>query len=173
MTKHVFGIAAAAGLMAATFMMQTRAADGPGVDAKKAFETMKSLAGEWKVTSSEGPPSKIVYKVTSNGSTVMETYFPGTDHEMVSMYHLDGDDLRMTHYCAVGNQPRVKLDRKTSTPTELRFLFDGGSNLDPAKDMHMHEGRIFIRDAGRIETEWDGYQDGKKSGTHKFQLVRM
>jgi hypothetical protein len=138
-----------------------------GIEPKAAFETLKGLAGEWK-----GEGQTVVYKVTANGSTVMETLFPGTAHEMISMYHLDGDTLRMTHYCASGNQPRTKLDAKASSPEKLVFVFDGGTNFDPAKDAHMHEGRITIKSAKEIETEWDGFQGGKKAGTHKFALKR-
>ena len=70
-------------------------------------------------------------KVTAAGSAVHETIFPGTGHEMVSMYHADGKDLIMTHYCALGNQPRMKLDPKSSVDKgEFRFKFAGGSNID-------------------------------------------
>ena len=61
---------------------------------------------------------------------------PGTDHEMVSVYHADGKDVVMTHYCAFGNQPKMKLD-PASKDNELKFVFAGGTNLDPAKDTHM------------------------------------
>ena len=85
----------------------------------------------------------VVYKLTGGGSAgIVETQFPGSDHEMVSVYHLDGDDLRMTHYCVAGNQPHVKLDRANSKPDQLIFVFDGGTNLDPHKDMHIHGVKI-------------------------------
>ena len=42
----------------------------------------------------------IEFRVTSAGSVVQETMFPGSDHEMVNMYSVDGDKLLMTHYCA-------------------------------------------------------------------------
>lgn len=148
-------------------------ADGAGIEAKAAFERLKSLAGEWTFEASGGKQTaKVVYRVTSNGSVVMETLFAGTDHEMVSMYHVDGSALRMTHYCAAGNQPRMKLDAKASSPDLLIFDFDGGTNLDPAKDMHMHSGRIRFLDGGRVEAEWDGYNNGKKVGSHKLSMKR-
>lgn len=143
-----------------------RAADG--ADPKLAFASLKALAGEWS-----GPDGKKVeYKVTAGGSVVQETLFPGQPHEMVSMYHLDGDTLRMTHYCGAGNQPRTKFDPKNSTAEHLVFLFDGGTNLDPARDAHMHEGRITIKDKTHIETEWDGYEKGKKAGSHKVSWTK-
>jgi len=149
------------------------AADGAKVEAKEAFTKLKSLAGEWTGEAEKGQPAnKIVYRLISNGSVVMETLFPNTDHEMVTMYMLDGDDLRMTHYCAAGNQPRMKLDAKASTPDKLEFIFDGGSNLDPAKDMHMHAGRITFKDKNHIVSEWDAYSGGKKMGSNSFVLSR-
>jgi hypothetical protein len=177
MTSFARAACAAAGLLGILIAVPVLAADGPGVEPKAAFARLKSLAGEWTVDAKDhghaapGASMKIVYKVTSSGSVVMETYFPGTDHEMVSMYHMDGGDLRMTHYCAVGNQPKLKLDTKASTPDQLVFAFEGGTNLDPAKDMHMHSGKISFRD-GRVETAWDGYKDGKKTGTHTFVLSK-
>ncbi len=49
---------------------------------------------------------------------------------MINMYHLDGDDLVLTHYCAGGNQPHMKLDRASATSGKLQFDFIGGTNLD-------------------------------------------
>lgn len=177
MTRSLRALCAAAGLLGIPLAAPARAADKPGVDARAAFATLKSLAGEWKadVTHEKGHAGaehglKVVYRVTANGSAVLETIFPGTDHEMVTMYHLDGDDLRLTHYCAAGNQPRLKLDRKASTADHYEFAFDGGTNLDPARDMHMHAGRMDVHD-GRIVSEWDGYKDGKKIGTNRFVLT--
>jgi hypothetical protein len=103
----------------------------------------------------------------------MQTQFPGSDHEMVSMYYVDGDKLVLTHYCAVGNQPRLELDRKVSKPNELRFVFAGGTNLNADKDMHIHSLRTVIKDKGHIEEEWDAYQEGKKIATEKFTMSRQ
>ena len=36
----------------------------------------------------------------------------------------------------------------------------------------MHCGRIVFKDKDHIESEWDGYADGKKSETKKFVLSR-
>ena len=83
---------------------------------------------------------------------------------MVSVYHLDGDDLRLTHYCAVGNQPRLKLDRASSTPDKLIFVFDGGTNLDPAKDMHIHGMIMTFEKEGEVKSALGGQRGRKKVG---------
>jgi len=83
----------------------------------------------------------VTYRLASGGSVVEETLFPGTPHEMISMYHVVDGELVLTHYCAMANQPRMRLDRKASAPERLVFAFDGGTNFDPAKDTHGHSGR--------------------------------
>jgi len=160
----VFGVLTVTGVFAA---------DEPKVDAKTALAKLKGLAGEWVNEAAPGDPSqKIVYRVISNGTVVMETLFPNTTHEMVSMYMIDGDELRMTHYCASGNQPKLKVDFKISSADKLEFAFEGGTNLDASKDMHMHSGRIVFKDKNHMETEWDGYLGGKKTGSQRFSMQR-
>jgi hypothetical protein len=144
--------------------------DKPAKNAR--FEQLKKLAGEWYAADDKGNPTGSpvsVFRVISGGSAVQETIFPGQGHEMVTVYHLDGPDLVLTHYCALGNQPRLKLDPK-SPPNQLRFQFVGGSNLDPAKDMHMHEGTITIIDDDHIEWAWQGYANGKPAEGHQVAL---
>lgn len=176
MTRKAFAVAISVGLLVAVGGWKTFGADAKGVGARSAFARLKGLAGDWKAREvMEGHPAQegtVTYRVTSGGSVVMETLFAGTGHEMVSMYHLDGDDLRLTHYCAAQNQPHLKLDRAASTPDALVFAFDGGTNFDPSKDFHMHSGRIVFRGAGRVESEWDGYKGREKMHTAKFVLTR-
>ena len=155
-----------------------------GVNAKAAFERIKTLVGTWKCNIFDAPKAEghdqkhsaeasVIYKLTGAGSALVETQFPGSDHEMVSVYHLDGDDLRMTHYCAAGNQPRVKLDRTKSTPKHLVFVFDGGTNLDAQKDMHIHGLQITFHDDGKITSAWEAFSGGKSAGTTSFILSKQ
>ena len=141
-----------------------KAADGAAAN----LERMKKLAGTWVEADKDGKPTdKVVsvVKVTAGGSAVQETIFPGQAMEMVSIYHLDKGDLVMTHYCMLGNQPRMKADAK-SPANQIRFLFDGGSNFDPKKDMHMHEGTLTFIDADHIEFSGQAWVDGKPATDH-------
>jgi hypothetical protein len=90
---------------------------------------------------------------------------------MMSVYHLDGDELRMTHYCAAGNQPHLRLDRASSTPFRLVFVFDGGSNFDPGKDMHMHGMTLTFEKDGVVKAAWEAYAEGRPAGTTTFHLT--
>jgi hypothetical protein len=148
----------------------------PAANTHPGFERLKKLAGTWVEADKDGKPTdKVVsvIKVTAGGSTVHETLFPGTHMEMVSVYHRDGADLVMTHYCMLGNQPRMKADPKAPA-NQLHFQFAGGTNLDPAKDMHMHEGTVTFIDDDHIEVQGVGWVDGKPAPDHcvKLKLVR-
>ena len=141
-----------------------------------AFERMKKMAGTWVMADKDGKPSDqvvSVVKVTAAGSAVHETLFPGQAHEMVSVYTRDGADLVMTHYCSLGNQPRMKADPK-SPVGQIHFRFAGGSNLNPAKDKHMHEATLTFVDDDHVEIAgvcWDGGKPADGPGCN-MKLVR-
>jgi hypothetical protein len=144
--------------------------------ARAQFERIKGLAGEWSGAFGEGAEAgtgETRFRVTAGGSTVEETLFPGTPHEMITMYHLDGGQLVLTHYCAAQNQPRMvarsgAADRDAKT---IRFDFAGLGNGDPTRDGHMHEAEITI-DGNSLKTAWTFYQDGKPAEVARFDLKR-
>src|SRR5215471_4872411 len=140
------------------------------------LEKMKKLAGTWVVADKDGKPTDQVasiINVTAGGSAVHETLFPGQPHEMVSVYTVEGSDLIMTHYCVLGNQPRMKAD-PNSPPNQIVFRFIGGGNLDPKKDKHMHEGTLTIVDDDHIELNGCAWENGEpaKDQCCGFKLVR-
>ena len=141
-----------------------------------AFEKLKSLAGTWVEVDAVGKPTDKVFsvvRVTAGGSAVHETIFPGGDMEMISVYHMDDEDLLMTHYCMLGNQPRMKAD-PASPANMIRWQFVGGTNLDPAKDAHMHSSIVTFIDNDHMEIAGEAWQDGKPCPDHcgTVKLVR-
>jgi len=140
------------------------------------FEKMKFLVGTWVAADSEGKPTEqvvSVIKLTAGGSAVHETHFPGQDMEMVSVYTPDGDGVLMTHYCMLGNQPRMKATPKAGDK-QLNWEFVGGGNLDVKKDKHMHSGVLTIVDADHLELQGCGWEGGEpaKEMCHGMKLVR-
>ncbi len=140
------------------------------------LEKFKQLAGEWEGKETEGlhegQKLHVKYKVTAGGSAVVETLFPGTEQEMVTVIHTDGDDLVLTHYCMLGNQPHMKVDGKTKLSDTFAFKFTGASNLKSDKDMHMHDATYTFVDKDTLKTEWTHYMDGKPGGKVMFELKR-
>jgi hypothetical protein len=151
------------------------AANAPGaaVAEKKAdgFDRLKSLVGEWDGTSNEGKPVHISYSLTSAGSALMESIDPGTEHSMITMYHRDGQKLMMTHYCAAGNQPRMKAGDLSADGRTLSFTYVDATNLAKAADPHMVKLVLTLPDNDHLTQEWTFRTDGKDSPT-VFQLAR-
>ncbi|MEM9404795.1 MAG: hypothetical protein AAGA81_02040 [Acidobacteriota bacterium] len=144
-------------------------------DAASAFEALKSFEGEWKSTPVGGDESRastVVYKVSANGSSVIKTYGPGTKYEMFSVFHMDGDELLMTHYCAVGNQPKMRF-RPSDKPGEIYFEFAGGTNFDPAKDGHAHEGSTQVTGTDTQESMAISHREGEAQPPRYSKLVRV
>ena len=134
----------------------------PAPPTNAGLEKMKKLAGTWLLADKDGKPTDQVasiIKVTAGGSAIHETLFPGQPHEMISVYTVEGGDLVMTHYCVLGNQPRMKADPK-SPANQIVWRFAGGANLDPKKDKHMHEATLTIVDDNRLEINGVGWENG-------------
>ena len=110
-------------------------------------------------TGSEASTEAVIdYKVTSNGSAVVETLFPGTPHEMISVYHDNHNGkLTMTHYCAFGNQPKLDLVKLESG--QLDFELSPSSDI-PAGEDHMHSLKIAIED-NKLTQTWTCEKSGK------------
>jgi hypothetical protein len=139
-----------------------------------AFEQFKQIAGTWEgkeVEGRMGTDVRAVYRVTSGGSAVVETLFPNSDHEMVTVIHPDGDDLLLTHYCMVGNQPQMKASGR-SDAKEVAFKFVRATNLKSADDMHMHDVTYTFVDNDTLRSRWTHYHGGKPAGTVVFELKR-
>lgn len=142
----------------------------------KALAMLKSLAGDWKSVKPDAHAAgevAVSYKLVGGGSTVVETLYPGSDHEMISMYHLDGDKLVMTHYCALGNQPKMRGEFDKKKANLLHMKFAGGTNFDPQKDAHIHEAQIEFVSKDRLRSEWVLFDGGRKDHSKKFDLVRI
>ncbi|KAA5542123.1 hypothetical protein FYK55_15045 [Roseiconus nitratireducens] len=125
--------------------------------------TLTKLVGTWVAADDKNQPTDqvvSVIKLTAGGSVLHETLFPGQDQEMVSIYTVDGEDVVMTHYCMLGNQPRMKASGQ-STDNTIKWAFAGGSNLDPAKDKHMHGATLTILDPDHIKIEGVAWDNGK------------
>lgn len=139
------------------------------------FEKIKALAGEWEVA--KGPAESgahggtVTFKVTAGGSAVLETMFGGTDHEMITLYYLNGDELELTHYCMLQNRPQMKADKK-SPPNKISFKCPDKENDKLAAEDHMHAAVFQFVDADHLKTEWTLYKEGKPDSTHSFELTR-
>ena len=136
------------------------------------FQKMKTLAGTWEGADPMAPDGKmkVIYEVTSNGSAVLERMGPGTPSEMVTVYHDEKGKLAMTHYCAIGNQPKLALE--SASPDKIKLAFAKSNVIDPKKEDHMHSLEITFLGPDQVKEEWTGYKGGKLLKPTVFTLTR-
>ena len=178
-SKFVYGLVVGAVVLGAAVAGDGGSAGtkpAPGsINAEQALERLKKLAGDWQYVSAPDAASKdqtvLRYRVIGGGSAVVETIFPGGDMEMATVYHRDGDQLVLTHYCCCGNQPRMRATG-TGDKDEIAFELTGGTNLNPEKDMHMHSFRLRFVDADHLHSECQIFAKGKPADKHSLDLVR-
>ncbi len=131
-----------------------------GASSDDAWKQLLSLAGEWQ-GSAEGKTTTLTYTVISGGSALMESMkMPAPDPDMVTIYHRDGDGLVATHYCSIGNQPRMRAPGATPDGKSIRFRFADITNLKPGGD-HIKDLTVTFVDAAHFTQEWVSTAKGK------------
>lgn len=127
------------------------------------FDKLKSLAGDWEAKGPDGAPVRASYNVVSAESAVLETLHTGMGHQnMVTVYHLDGDNLMMTHYCAAQNQPRMRAKSLSGEVKKIDFAFVDATNLAKPTDGHMHRLVVMFVDSDHFTQEWTFAENGKE-----------
>ena len=150
-------------------------------NAKLIYDSMKSLEGEWTLSSAgkqEGKASKhklvaplvgtdaigMNFKFIGKGSTLQENLLPGTKKEMVTMYHCKDkpcSQLKATHYCVKQNQPEMLVDL-SSTTNKLVYMCDMNTELCQSKQDHVHKITHELSSADKhLKTTYTSWKNGK------------
>lgn len=125
------------------------------------FEKMKTLAGEWDGVKPDGQKVGLSYEITAAGSAVVETLMPVNEPRMVTVYHMDGDRLMMTHYCSAGNQPRMEAELTGGDVKQIDFRLHDITNLTDSSPGHMEKLTLKFKDSGHLTQVWTFSQEGK------------
>jgi YD repeat-containing protein len=160
-------------LFAALAPAQEHESHGSKITSTPQWEKIKSLAGEWEGYARDGEqkiPTRISVRITGDGSAVMHWMDAGTPHEMVTMFHMDQEELLATHYCSAHNQPRMRAV-PSSNPTQIAFEFKDGTNIRPG-DGYMRRLVVTFIDADHHNEEW-GYDANGKIQAGTFYLTRV
>ena len=155
-------------------LMVSVSAQAAALDAPALFARIKSLEGRWHGKSTKGWEDTNRIQVIAGGSVVMFTNFDAHPGEtMVTMFHLDGDRLLLTHYCVAKNQPRLvatSYDEATSTVT---FEYLDGTGLPSRDKGHMDKMVMTFIDAKRYVSRWTWYQNGQERWLEEIQRTRV
>jgi hypothetical protein len=149
----------------------SNAAQGTGVDA---FNRLKSLVGHWETEKSNTNTATLDLEMTSGGTAILEKFHmveDGKPVEMTTLYYVDGDQVKLTHYCMAGNQPTMK---GSYDPTSNTLTFDLVSitNLKSADDGHMRHAVYTLLDGDHFKTTWTFAKQQKDAFTEEVLFVR-
>jgi len=125
------------------------------------FDKLKTLVGQWQGQKSDGKPVTMTYELVSNGSSLMETIEPGGEENMVTMYLAEGDHLLLTHYCSMGNQPRMRAQVPAGEIKALDFAFVDATNMAKPTDAHMDHVTFTFQDKGHFSQVWTLRKEGQ------------
>jgi hypothetical protein len=146
------------------------AASGTGTS-NPGMEKLMTLAGEWTATDADGKPFTSSIRLISNNTAIEETINSAHDSQMVTVYTADGPRVAMTHYCSIGNQPRLETAAERPDANEFVFSFTGATNLASPNDPHMHRMVITIEDADHFTEAWTLRWNGRDT-VEEFRYTR-
>jgi hypothetical protein len=138
------------------------------MDAHKSFDMLKTLEGNWVGKDSQGETLEVSFRMTGGGSALMSEIHGHGPENMITMFHMDGDRLMMTHYCGAGNQPRMK--EVAADAKSVSFEFFDGTNIGPG-DGHMQRVTFAETDPNHHTEEWF-FLDRGKENRQLFTLER-
>ncbi|MAC19046.1 MAG: hypothetical protein CMJ23_05080 [Phycisphaerae bacterium] len=174
MRSRIIRIAAAVGV---AFLASCHSTPEPSskatmADANPQFERVKSMIGDWYLVDAEpGDAPTATYRLSANETAVVERLFPGQRKEMVTMYFIDDGRLKLTHFCALGNQPSMGAIPGDDDVVEFEFI--GITNLAAPTAQHMHEHVLeFTDDRNRVDSTWVLWNDGSEAERRFFPLER-
>jgi len=143
-----------------------------------AFEQLKALAGHWEAEKTNEVATKgkatVDLEVTSNGSAILEKFHmveDGKPVEMITLYYLDGEQLKLTHYCMAGNEPTMTGTYTPESKT-VKFDFSSITNLQSPDAGHMHHAVYTFIDNDHFKTRWTFRKNQLDAFTEEVTYVR-
>src|SRR5690242_15659779 len=152
MTRIPFALAL---LAAGSACVSTQDAPHDPAQRKPLLDALKSLEGTWEQKDEKGEAMLCEFKVTAAGSAVREIMFPGTAQEMTNLYSLDGNGLAMVHYCAMGNQPRMRATARVGK--NMAFGLVSVCDMESPEEPYMGEMTLEFVDQDHIVEHWRTY----------------
>jgi hypothetical protein len=131
--------------------------------AQKSFEQLKTLAGSWE-GNLDGQPLHVSLRVTSMGNALLHEMKGAGPDDPITLFHLDGDRLLLTHYCDAGNQPRMLATISPDGKT-IVFNFVDATNLQSSQMGHMQRVTFSFIDSDHHSEKWEfAMANGKQMG---------
>lgn len=135
------------------------------------FSALKTLAGDWTMKTPDGKVATETYRVVSGDSAIiLDQRMPEEGGTMITMFHPDGQKTVATHYCSMGNQPRMVTDASGDTKS-IAFKFKDITN-DDGKSGSMRNLTIVLLDTDHHDQVWTWQDASGKQRTETFHYTR-
>jgi hypothetical protein len=149
-----------------------RRTQADGSKAARAFERLASLVGDWRGVIS-GTDVDVTYKLTGDGSALMEEFRPKGGPAMTTFFTVDGDHLLATHYCSAKNQPQMASAAIADPESRsVAFSLVRVTGLRTSDDWHNTGLVVTLEDRDHLTQDWT-YQEGSKTGATSFHFTRV
>ena len=136
------------------------------------FERLKNLDGSWRSKSTRGWQETQQFRVLARGTAVVSQSSPDSatiststnspNSPMMTVFHMDGSRLLLTHYCEAGNQPRLVATSIENGGRTVHFSFLDATNLASPAAGHMHSVVLTFVDENHFTEQWSWYENGKE-----------
>jgi len=144
-----------------------------GSSGAEAFEKLKTLVGTGRRTrpirASLSGPGVDVWR--DGGAGKFHVVENGKPVEMTTLYYLDGDQVKLTHYCMAATSRRC-AERMRRRRRTITFDLVDISNLKSADDGHMHHAVYTFIDNDHFKTTWTFRKEQKDAFTEDVTYVR-
>lgn len=137
------------------------------------FPGLQDIVGVWKLTEPASEQEKnfrLNYHFISRDSALVEVYGDPAKQTTETIFHRDGEKLLATHYCARGNQPRLKASKLGSK--NIEFTFQDITNLKNKNDPYMVRMKYTFIDKDHFQKE-EVYLVGGREESSTMSLIRV
>jgi len=136
-------------------------------DTSAAWTAMQEgLVGSWRAAAPDNRTILTRYRLVSRDTALVESFTGASGRETLSVYHRDGRGLMLTHYCAQGNQARLRATEASREKVVFSFV--------DATDVHDGEGVMrtlaftFTKDGFDLESVYRSAEGKDDASTLHF-----
>ncbi|HWM25755.1 MAG TPA: hypothetical protein VNP98_13110 [Chthoniobacterales bacterium] len=147
-------------VLLAGFLALTTVDGAEQINARAVFAQLQTLVGDWEGKTEKGRALKVSYRLTANNTVLIETWTLGPGRESLTLYHMDNENLIATHYCPVGNQPRLRF-KEGGSASLFAFEFVSATNLAKPEAAHQHRFEMEFLDANSFARSETYLENGK------------
>lgn len=141
-------------VVSAAVVLSLLVGPAPAAEPAVPWARLKTLVGTWQRMDASTEAQKafrIRYRLISADTALVEEFGDPAKQVTQTLFHPDGSRLLATHYCAQGNQPRLRL--RVDALDTMVFEYLDATNLRSASDSHLVRLTFRWRDADHLVRE--------------------